>query len=511
MKGDEQLMSRDRLTRWIVFSGLLLIFCCLAIRTPLYSSLWLDETVTVWVASAEWPEAWRRAVTYQAQSPLYFMLFKAWPWRESSEFFARLPSLFCGGVAAASICLIGRELFGKGSSVFTLLFALTAPELVKISVQARPYALGMVGVLWSVLFLLWWVRSEYSRYLGAHFAMALLAFYGHYLFGLIGLVYLCVVLLWGNLSLWVRYLRGVLIALPVALPGCYHLLMWRGKAQGALFTTLPSLRDFFLQLIPPTLLVYLVGALIVGAIFSRDTVRLPSRRLLTLSGVWTVAGCVVLYGVSWVSGVPLFVDRYLSWRFGGLVLGAMVLASVFRDVAAQRAFFITYVFLALQYSAAQKWRIEDWSSVAKQITAVEGVPVVLYSGLRESEQLSVDASAEFRDYLAAPLSVYGVAPSRISVMPGDPTTADARDYGESVIGRVREQGGRFFLVVNDQPIVLGERGLVRPGKRMREFLELRRLRCEGFDSADGLRGDELVKISLCESGGDAAFQHKTGS
>lgn len=497
MRGDEQLMSRDGITLWILRVGVILIAACLALRTPIHSSLWLDETVTAWVASASWSAAWQRAVMYQAQSPLYFMLFKAWPWRESSELLARLPSLFCGGFAAFGICLLAREIFGKGSGLFALLFALTSSELVRVSIQARPYSLGMAGVVWSVLFLFWWIQTKRLQYLVAHFGAALLSFYSHYLFGLIGLVYPSVILLWGERSSWRRYVRCSLTALPCAFPGCYHLLMWRGKAHGALFTSLPTLGDLFAQMIPATFLVYLVGALIVAFAFTREAVRLPHRRVIVLSLVWVVGGCVVLFGVSRFSGVPLFVGRYLSWRFGGFVIGAMVLASLFRDKAGQRAFFVTYLFLAIQYSAEQKWKIEDWFSAARRVNELHGVPVILYSGLRESEQLAVNASLEFRDYLAAPLSVYGVDPKRIVVMPGDPTASGTSEYGESAIARLQATGEKFLLVVNDQPIVLGERGLVRPGERMRQFLESHEVSCDGFDSEVGLSGEELVKSFSC--------------
>ena len=75
----------DPVARLIVLIAIVILMAIYGVNLPLTQSLWLDETVSAWLASSDWRDCFRRAATYQAQSPLYFLLFKAAPWREASE------------------------------------------------------------------------------------------------------------------------------------------------------------------------------------------------------------------------------------------------------------------------------------------------------------------------------------------------------------------------------------------------------------------------------------------
>jgi hypothetical protein len=485
----------DQISRLIVKIAICLLLILVSLRVPIFRSLWLDETVTAWVVSSDWSETWRRATIYQAQSPLYFMLIKAWPWRGESEFLFRVPSVLCALGTVFGLSQLARQVWGRDAQLIAILSCVSQIEFIMAAIQARPYALGILAAVWSVVFLLSWVSKGNVLLLVAHFGMALLAFYSHYLFCLVGLVFLTILFIEKDRCRWLPYCIGLMCATFLALPGLYHLAWWGGKADGALFAAMPSTSKFLQRIIPGELLVYLLGGGFVGCLFTKQRLARPPLRVVILVGVWIVGGCAVLFLASHLSGQSVFVGRYLGWRVGGFVLGTILVASLFSDFVGQRAFFAVYSFLAIQQASQRVWEIEDWSGTAKTLAEQPHLPVMLYSGLRESEQLTTESGDDFRSYLASPLLAYEVSASSIVVMPGNPESEGSRRFSEGATRHIIGSETAFYLVINDQPIyVSGER--VEPGKRLIGFFDKLGVACTVMAQRPS-RG--LVTIHRCET------------
>jgi len=109
-------------------------------------SLWLDEFGTLWTVEAGAVEAWGRALAFQGQSPLYYLLVAAFVGvLGESEVVLRLPSLLAGAATAGVAYRLGRAAGGTredGALAGALVWI--CPALVAVDRFARPYALAVL-------------------------------------------------------------------------------------------------------------------------------------------------------------------------------------------------------------------------------------------------------------------------------------------------------------------------------------------------------------------------------
>jgi mannosyltransferase len=134
-------------------------FCCLLLLgfgIRLYNltfhSLWLDEAVSVYLASFPLSEVIRQGMTLQEPNPpLYHLSLAVWMRVfGSGEAAIRLFSAFLGTLYLPSIYLLGRRLFSSRLSLVATLLAAVNPFLVWYSQEARMYALVATLSVWSV-------------------------------------------------------------------------------------------------------------------------------------------------------------------------------------------------------------------------------------------------------------------------------------------------------------------------------------------------------------------------
>jgi hypothetical protein len=492
---NEETLTFDRVTRKLL---VIVIFCIGALTLgtlPLFRSLWLDETVTTWVISGDWIDAWHRALTFQAQSPLYFLIIKMWPF--SGDFGLIVPALIFGALSGFGVYLTVKELLGKDAALFSILLLLTNLDLLKVSIQVRPYSLGLVGAAWSPLLLFWWLRYKEPPYLVLHFLLALIAFYSHYLFSLIAIGFPIILYFWGNQTFWRRYFIGASLTALLSLPGIYHLIWWSRKAGDSLFLPTPDFATFLKLILPLDTVVFLIFSTIVAALFTEKFIIVRSWKTLALALVWVVGGSLILFAASWLFGSSLYIDRYLSWRLSGVVLFSTLVLLLFRDQRGQRIFIAAYLFFAFQQTIGRKWFLEDWSTVAALARDSENIPVILYSGLRESEKLPDEESPELKEFLASPLIHYGVRLEQISVIPGFADSISATKYLQGVSAVSKKMAQSFLLVINDQPIFLKGQAVINPKTGLISFFEKEGAQCELFRSV-GQQFEELVKVYRCD-------------
>src|SRR6185312_16150596 len=106
----------------------------------IFKSLWLDECITAWVISGNFYDAVSRSITYQGQSPLYFVLL--WIWRAlagSSELALRLPSIGAIAVAALGVYKLARRFAAPAPAAAGVTIFLSS-TFVLHAMSARPYA-----------------------------------------------------------------------------------------------------------------------------------------------------------------------------------------------------------------------------------------------------------------------------------------------------------------------------------------------------------------------------------
>jgi hypothetical protein len=422
-------------------------------------------------------------------------------WPFSGDFGLICASLIFGALSGFGVYLTVKELLGRNAALFSILLLLTNIDFLKISIQVRPYSLGLVGAAWSPLLLLQWLRYKELRFLACHFLFALIAFYSHYLFSLIAIGFPIILYFWGNRTSWREYFIGASLTALCSLPGIYHLIWWSKKASDSLFLPTPDFASFIKLILPLDTVVFLLFSAIVAALFTEKSTTIRSWKTLSLALVWILGGSLILFLASCLFGCSLYIDRYLSWRLSGVVLFSTLVLSLFRDPRGQRVFIAAYCFFAFQQTIGRKWFLEDWSTVAALVRDGETIPVILYSGLHESEKLSDGESPELKHFLASPLIHYGVRLEQISVIPGFADSISATKYLQAVSAVSKKMARSFLLVINDQPIFLKGEGVINPKSGLISFFDKEGAQCELFPLDDN-EFKLLVKVYRCDWRGE---------
>jgi len=127
-------------------------------------SLWYDEGYTVMFAQRGASEIITGAAQLELNTPLHYVLLKVWmALSGTSEFSARLLSVFAGVVAVALTFPIARCVVGRASAMPALLVALS-PVCVITAREVRMYALASCLCVASVaLFVICLARQEQGR------------------------------------------------------------------------------------------------------------------------------------------------------------------------------------------------------------------------------------------------------------------------------------------------------------------------------------------------------------
>lgn len=166
-------------------AAVILLHLALVIPLAATLNLWIDEAYTLRSTDGGLVHAVRRALGFELQPPLYFVLLTLWRTLDDSAFFARLFSILC---TAATVVLAGslarRYLRGVPPALVAAAVAFN-PLTVYAAVEARFYA---PALLLSALLLLFFhdgyvaaVPSPAAR--RWHTALAIVALYTHYFLG----------------------------------------------------------------------------------------------------------------------------------------------------------------------------------------------------------------------------------------------------------------------------------------------------------------------------------------
>src|SRR5215469_8306686 len=153
---------------------------------PMQASLWLDETVTYWSAYRGIAAAITRSQFWPGQNMVYTMLAAlmirlAGP----SEIVLRLPSLLAAIATAWLLFRLGTDLFDKETGVMATLVFVSLDEMMRTAANARPYAIALLLVVGSTLFLVRYMRTGTTVYLLAYVPTAAAIVYFHLLFAII--------------------------------------------------------------------------------------------------------------------------------------------------------------------------------------------------------------------------------------------------------------------------------------------------------------------------------------
>jgi len=401
------------------------ILVCLAIlllevfvlRAPLQASLWLDETLSVWVAAGSIEQVIDRAIAYQGQSPLYFLIVHDILGLTRNDVMLRVPSILALIVAGGVFYRIVRRWFQPEVCLLGVALLFSVDHLLVAGMSVRPYGFALLTALSATLVLLRVVESEYS------FARLLLwttlmvfTFYFHYLFAGIGVVHLVFIAYrWRTLAEETRRSFVVVTALGIvgALPGLGQILSLAGRAPALSFAVAPGLAQLAHSIVPLELAIFVGLGLVFARIsgpyrIQREQLRTPRRNLMPLL-VWLSGAPLFFFIHAHVAGHSMYVDRWFLWVAPA---SCVALSAIVAAIDSPRARFVTIAatlgFMILR-EAERVWHVEDWRGAAAIVRAMPpDEPLLFFSGLVELEDPAVITDPNKYSYLMAPLSAYCV-------------------------------------------------------------------------------------------------------
>ncbi len=450
-----------RAHRWLMlalFGQLLLLW-----SLPLTSSLWLDETVTWWMASGSFETLWQRGSEFSGGSPVPWIL----PWASmklfgSSEWALRLPSLLCMAGAVLVVAAIGRRLFDRGTGFFAAaVFAFH--HVVQFEARnARAYALAMLGAALATLALLRWLERPGFLRAVTYGVCASLTVLAHFMFGGILIVH----------AAWVLVFRGVrgpcwsireiavlaLATLAGLVPAIGLFLDVGARASGLMVSGVPYIEALLRELAPhATVAAALIGVIVLGVLgrLRRDAAAPPlARRVLLALALLFVLPPIVLFVVSRWTAWQVFLPRYASWHAIGF---ALLVGWCWRQVAGQGSRILLVVVLCVMGSGAFLTRshfVNEWRGVSAAVSVElerhPGAPLLAHTGLIESLDASFVRDPEKSAYLLAPFAAYPVPSGHeLKALTWNAHTLDAQVLLEELALWLEREHKAFVLASRD--------------------------------------------------------------
>jgi hypothetical protein len=396
-------------------------------------SLWLDELHTAWTVSGSIADVSSRAQQGN-QHPLYFYM----PWVSTrvfgmTELTLRLPSLITGILAIPlAFIVIWKATGALSASLLGAAIVTISREFIRHAHEARVYSsLQLIALLQLMAFSGLMAaatapaKTAPTTRLRIHRALFVLLsatlFYLHYTSVFLIVAEVIVFFVVTAIARWpvgmyrpLHFASDLLLLGVACFPTALHAVdVFARRDNWSMFVNRPSTAELA-QLIPAATL-FAVGATLIAR---ADQRHVSGKQRLWLS--LTVGCWGIVIGLSFLAAysglAPLFHSRYLAIvAFSPVVfLGICAsLASVERLMfAGAVAMAITFVLGGIPSQYARDGRIsgqrvEHWRDAVGHILqedAAHPLPVLIQSGLIESEALSSSATESLRRYSLLPVT-----------------------------------------------------------------------------------------------------------
>jgi len=368
----------------------------------------------------------------------------------ASEVSTRLLSLLVGGLACGYLFSLTKRWFSKETGFLAVLLFVSLDGVNTALTSARPYALGLLCCL---AFIYWSDRYLEEKSKASLYAASMsltLTWYTHYLFLGVVLVPLTS-LLCGYARIEKEQVRRLVLpvfgTLLLCIPGLFHFWSVASRRDVLTFAPLPNVSMLGTRLIPLYFLLYLVSAVLMALIFGLGrnlTLKKENQRnVLKTLFVWWLFPPLLFALLSHLSGSSVFLERLFLWHKPALViLTAALLMSISPYQARRAALAIVIAFLLFR-ETFRKRNFEEWQH-ACTIVQEENEPVLLYSGLIESDILSWHQTQPERAYLSAPFTYYGCKADHL--LPASPHSIKNQKFLSESLESFLHKTSKFIFV-----------------------------------------------------------------
>lgn len=441
-------MSGQRRVLLGVLFGLTIAFHWLP---PLRESLWLDETVSYWIAAAPFREMLARAQTYQYSSvyfPLLWLVYRID--MGHSELLLRLPSVLAVLAAAAFLHRTARELFDREAGWLTAIAFASLQVVAFAASNARPYGFGLLMVTAAMFFHLRWLRGAgglREGLLGVGLACA-----GVYFQPLLGLLLAvqaigaCAWLLAGRLS-WRDAIAAGAVAAALLVPDREAIASLFERREMLSWLPPPSPAALAAVFLPPLLLFGFSRWASAARAKAAAREAPEARSLCWLVLLWCVLPPLVLLAVSLVTPTQLFSPRYYGAAAPALAILAGSAIHRLRDFRTRLLVVAALAAGSIIWTDARDSSFVDWreqAAVVRSLALPETTPVLIHSQLIEAAQIDWLEDPERRQYLLAPLAPYPIE-GRVIALPYDLRAPALVAYLDRVYRRQLASAERFVV------------------------------------------------------------------
>jgi mannosyltransferase len=455
--------SADESYRLKVYLALAAVAALRLWGMPLTASLWLDETVTFWSVCKGIVPAISRSQFWPGQNLLYTIIAAlAIRVGGPSEAVLRLPSLLAALGTAWLLFRLGKRLFDRETGVLALVVFASMQEMSKTAPNARPYALGLLMVVASMLELVRWLDTGNKRHLLGYVMFATAVVYFHYLFATIYFVqaiYTTYRLRRGGPIRWPHLIAAVAIIGLLISPLVLNAVRVKRVSTKAVFAATPDFGEAVSSLMPAALGAGIFAGLLLGYVLYRkaSVSERPamSSEIAVLLLSWLLIPIITLFAGSRLTDFKLFVYKYY---LPSILALALLVAWGIRILLPEKVrvwVAVGIVLAAIASFGSHHLRVnphlEDWRAAAEAVRNAnlgEETPVLVRPGLIETAKATWDISIDRDSPLLCPLSKYPM-PGRIVLVPVGLDRDNIR-YMEEVSSRMLEPANQFVLVTRDQ-------------------------------------------------------------
>jgi 4-amino-4-deoxy-L-arabinose transferase-like glycosyltransferase len=421
----------------------------------LSSSLWLDETASWWITRDGFVEATERALSWSGVSPLYF-----WTVWLSTRLFGhgevalRLPSIIAMAAATYFLYRVAERIYDRATAGIVALIFICISAFY--AVDARPYALAMLGLTASTWALFRWLDSERMVYIFVYSCMAAMTVYAHCIMalGLAPAALYAIAVLVKSKPKRLAWLGACLALIGVlSLPLVQELRTFYSARSAHTFAGIPPIGQIVEGFFPGSLVGIVIAGVWAFRVFRGDGLlkdRCSSASACFIWG-WAVWAPGVMLLLLFLSDLRLFVPRYLSSSMPAqaLLLGGLV--SSIRSDGVRKFLLIalagTAIFTEGKLAFVSHGN-ENWPVVMQTVRqeAGEESPVLLVGGFVESKSFAVIHDPKLREVLFAPELEYGEPKRSVHI----PISMKREDMGE--FDRLAEKlrvEKKFFVVTEN--------------------------------------------------------------
>lgn len=294
-------------------------------------SFWGDEAASILSAERPLPSLVGELMHVDAVHGLYYIFLHFWIGAlGASETAVRFPSTVAAGFAIAGTVALGWELFGPRVAVFAGLAAIAVPELTRMAIEGRSYAIGMAAAVWLTWLLVVLVRRcETRKRMWALYAVGTgLSVVLFMYLGFMVIVHLVVLVVKRPSRRVIQaWLEALLVAAAVALPlvvvalNQQHQIAFLAHRHYATFTNV-VVRQWFGTWYAAAIGWALILAGAATTALHRGSKHQAGRNAIIVWAWLLFPTTLLLAGNTWLH--PMYNMRYVAFCVPGVALGVAI-------------------------------------------------------------------------------------------------------------------------------------------------------------------------------------------